>query len=401
VIVETTMALGIALFLFYLGYFSLLFILSRNKSSLNVSGRASSFPFVSVVVAIYNEEDTIVQKLKNLIEQDYPSMEVIVVDSASKDRTVSLITKFMKSNKADIKLIQEKERKGKASALNLSQKYCTGEIIVITDADASWGKDTLKKIVANFSDASIGAVSGKQVLLNPCQSLATNFEKSYRSIFEILRIGESRLDSTPIFNGPLMAFRSDLLGPIPEDTMADDSMLAVEIRKKGYKSVYDPDAVFYEYAPPTFKSRRIQKLRRAQGLVQLFLRQRELLFNRKYGKFGMIVFPAEFFMHVVSPIMLPAFLVFLICGLLAVRNYLLIGIFGALLTTFCALVILRVHKTDFILTFLDSQFTLLFSILYHALGKSQHKWEKVKETRGLWKDKTLLNNQLEQKNVDK
>jgi len=390
-IVELTILLGSSLLAFYTGYFLLLFTKSQNAETPNEITETRFTPSISVVVPTYNEEDTIVQKLTNLIEQDYPSIELIVVDSASKDRTVKLIKEFVKDNNLNVRLVRQRERKGKASALNLVfEKYCSGEIVVITDADAVWGKNALRKLVSSFSDSSVGAVTGKQVLLNPNQNLMTGFEKTYRSIFDILRIGETRIDSTPIFNGPLMAFRSSLLEPIPEDTIADDSHLAVEVRKKGLRSVYNSNASFYEYAPPTPRSRFAQKLRRAHGLVQLFLRQRGMLFNRKYGKYGMVIFPAEFFMHVVSPVLLVAFLaclfysLFLICFTLATPSIVILVSIVAI--SLVALAIKGSSFTNFILTFLDSQFILLIALLYHLTGKSQHKWEKVPEIGKLWRE---------------
>ncbi len=381
-----TVALGSVLFVFYFGYF----LLMRHKTGawqpLYVSGCFT--PFISIVIPSYNEEDTIVHKLKNLMEQDYPlsKVEFIVIDSASEDRTVELLEKFIKDNKlSKLKFITESERKGKASALNNVLKHCAGEIVVITDADAIWEKDTLNKIVLNFSDPNVGAVTGRQILLNPNQSLATKAEKTYRVFFEVLRLGESCLDSTPIFNGPLMAFRSDLLEPIPEDTIADDSQLAVKIRKKGFKSIYDPRAIFYEYTPHSFTSRFIQKVRRGQGLIQLFFREREILFNSSYSKFGTIIFPAEFFMHVISPVLLFALLIPFLYSLFIVDPYILIGLVIALGVSFIVLASLNVDIARFSSSFLNSQFILLVSLVCYALGKPQHKWKKVIEVRELWK----------------
>lgn len=209
---ELIIVLGLILFLFYSIYFSLMWMKSKDWKPLKNRGMECFEPSFSLVVPTYNEESTIVQKLRNLMEQDYPKMEIILVDSASEDRTVQLIERFVKDNSMTVKLITEKERKGKASALNgVLKKHCSGTIIVITDADAIWEKDALRKLASNFSDPTIGAATGRQILLNANQNLTTKLEKVYRSIFEVLRIGESSLDSTPIFNGPLMAFRSDLL----------------------------------------------------------------------------------------------------------------------------------------------------------------------------------------------
>ena len=127
-IVEVTIVIGVSLFLFYAGYFLLLFTKSRKERRPSESQETKFTPTVSVVVATYNEEDTIVRKLTNLMEQDYPSMELIVIDSASNDRTVELVRQFIKEHNIEVRLVTEKQRKGKASALNLVlSRYCSGE----------------------------------------------------------------------------------------------------------------------------------------------------------------------------------------------------------------------------------------------------------------------------------
>ena len=256
---------------------------------------------------------------------------------------------------------------------------------MITDADAIWEKESLKKIVSNFSDPTVGAITGRQILLNKNQSLATKVENTYRNIYEVLRLGESVMDSTPIFHGEISCFRRSLVEEISENSMADDSELAVKVRKKGFKSIYDPNAIFYEYAPPTFKSRFVQKLRRGQGLIQLFWKEKGILFNPRYGKFGMLIFPAEFFMHVISPLLVLGFIISLFYTLFSLAPHVLIHL-STLATISLALFLLtKVDVLNIALSFLNSQMILLTSLIYQLVGKKQHKWKKVIEIRELWK----------------
>jgi cellulose synthase/poly-beta-1,6-N-acetylglucosamine synthase-like glycosyltransferase len=384
-IVEIAIVLGAVLLSFYLGYFLLMFVKVKGNECLPSVKRKDCTPFVSVVVPTYNEEDTILFKMRNLEKQDYPNMEVLVVDGFSGDRTVELIKEFVGRSCLKVRLIEEEERRGKSSALNNAFKFCSGEVVVMTDSDAVWEKDTLRKAVANFSDQNVGAVTGRQVLLNPNQSLATKVEKTYRDFYETLRVGESAVDSTPIFHGEISCFRRDLIENVSEDSMADDSELAVKIRKKGFRSIYDPRAVFYEHAPPTFKSRFVQKLRRGQGLIQMFLRERGILFNRKYKKFGALVFPAEFFMHVISPVLVFAFLASFFYTLFLIDKYLIISLGFAVAVSLVVLTVVKPCMVNLPLSFLNSQSILLISLIFQMLGRSQHKWAKVTEVRRLWR----------------
>jgi cellulose synthase/poly-beta-1,6-N-acetylglucosamine synthase-like glycosyltransferase len=369
---------GSLLVLFYSSYYGFTLIKSREKRS-----KKEYSTTISIVVPVYNEEKTIERKLENLNQQDYTGdMEIVVIDSGSVDTTLQLVRKAAKNT--PMKVIEQKERKGKASALNMAFPQCSGDIVVMTDADALWEKTTLREAINNFSDPSVGAVTGRQILLNPDQTSTTKIEKTYRNFYEILRIGESVIDSTPIFHGEISCYRKNLLEPVSEDSMADDSELAVKTRKKGFRSIYDPDTIFYEYAPPTQESRYIQKVRRGQGLLQLFLRQWKMLFNRKYGKFGLIVYPAEFFMHVVSPVVVFMFVALLIWNaFLNVYVGYVVGIgVGLLLLSY----IVKRGVFDIAATFLQSQGILLISLFYFLAGKSQNIWPQVEEIRQLWQE---------------
>lgn len=384
-ILEATILVGLILSLFYVGYFLLTWTKSRRRNPLNDPSSWGYAPSASVILPTYNEEDTILHKLKNLMKQDYPNMEIIAIDGASEDRTVSLVEKFVRDNDLRMKLIKEKQRKGKALAINEALRHSSGEIVVITDADALWEKDALSKALSNFADPRIGAVTGRQILLNPTQNLATKAEKTYRHFYQILRLGESALDSTPIFHGELSCFRRNLIKAVSADSMADDSELAVKVRKKGLRAIYDADAVFYEYAPPSLKSRFVQKIRRGQGLVQLFVKERKICLDPKYGNFGTLIFPSEFFMHVISPILVIMLLVLSLFSFFSLNLELLLGLAVIMIALFVFLAIKGIDAVSCLLSFLSSQLALFVSLIYFVAGKSQSKWKKVDEVRTLWR----------------
>ncbi len=379
-----TLVIGFIFILFYSSYYLAMKAISRRRW--DIASDESYSPEVSIIIATYNEEATIEKRLSNLMTQDYKGdLEVIVVDSASTDRTVELVEDFCKSSGLKVTILTEKERMGKAHALNYAFAHSSGEIVVMTDADAAWTSDTLSRVIANFADRRVGAVTGRQILLNPAQSQATKAEATYRSFYETLRLGESILDTTPIFYGEVAAYRRLLIDKVSEDSMADDSELALKARKRGFRAICDPRVIFYEYAPPSFKSRFIQKVRRGQGLIQLFLREWRFLFNLKYGKFGLIIFPAEFFMHLISPLLLLAFIALFIYEIVVLNFPLLIGFGAALLLLSLALGLRRINVISFLVSFLNSQFILLVALFYQLIGRRQHKWRKIEEIRALWR----------------
>jgi cellulose synthase/poly-beta-1,6-N-acetylglucosamine synthase-like glycosyltransferase len=363
---------------------------TQNKSKIE-----NYTPAISLIIATYNEETTLPRKFQNLIDLDYPpdKLELVFVDSGSTDKTCEYIENFIKQNpQVSTIFICENERFGKSHALNIAYPKATGSIKIISDADAILERSALRNIVQNFSNPAIGAVCGRQVLLNPDENSSTLLEKSYRGIYEVLRQGESALDSTPIFHGELSAYRSDLIDPLPENKSADDSRLANVIRQKGYRSVYDASAVFYEFAPPNGASRRLQKVRRGQGLIRVFWDCRRCLFNRKYGKYGTVIFPMEFFMHSIFPSFFLFFMgVFLVA--LALYNPLVMVLLVTILLGVVGLSRLKSNLnilnqmicfSSILTTFMGSQLILLNAMVLWLLGHSLHKWQKVDDVRKEW-----------------
>ena len=377
---------------FYFIYYALMIHESRKPNNVQKEKR---YPKVSLLIPTYNEEAVISRKLSNVENLDYPKgkLEVIVVDSASTDTTRQLVQSFMEKNPTQFQLFVQQERLGKASALNYAVQYCKGDVVLMTDADAILEKNALKRIVENFSDPKVGAATGRLFILNADQSSVTKLEKSYRSIYEIIRLGESNMDSTPIFNGPITAFRRELFDELEPDTVTDDIELCIRIREKGFRAVYDPEAIAYEYAPVSFKSRMRQKTRRAQGAIQSIIRHKGMLFNRRYGKYGFVIFPCEFFMHLISPILLLVLIFFL--GIVALRGQaftlllmgaviILVGamaLFSFVLQTLMPDRNLVINPVDVLVTFISLQASLILGFFALLFGKKNYRWEKIEDVR--------------------
>jgi len=356
----------------------------------------------SLIIAAYNEESTLPFKLKNVLELNYPKelLELVIVDSGSTDKTPEIIDEFIKRNpNITVVSIREKERLGKAHALNIAYPKASGIIKIISDSDALLEKNAITEIVSNFHDETVGAACGRQVLLNANENPSTRLEKSYRNIYQILREGESTIDSTPVFHGELSAYRAHLIECLPENKSADDSRQANFIRRKGFRSVYDSEAIFYEYAPSTSESRILQKVRRGQGLIRIFWDFKGCIFRRKYGGYGMLILPVEFFLHCIFPMLWVLSFGLFITGTLLFSWVLFALVFVVL---GCIYGLTRVNDDNFLQkklrgasslfsSFFISQFLLCYGLLLWITGRSLHKWKKVEDVRkdyGIKKDLT-------------
>lgn len=352
-------------------------------------------PSVSVVIPAYNEEKFVLKCLTNVRKLRYPNdkLEVLIVDDGSTDNTRKLTSDFIKehSNHLNIKQLIQPRRQGKPLAIKRAREACNGQIVVLTDADTTLRQDAVNKIVRNFADPKVGAVTGKLSIVNFGQSNATKVEKAYRNIFDVLRLGESRLDSTPIFNGPIVALRKELLEGLEADTIADDTTLALETREKGYKAIFDPEAEAYATTPLSYKWRMIQKSRRAMGIIQALIQHRKMIFNPKYHLFGFVILPVEFFMHIISPILLMFFMATFL--LIAILNFsALSGLMIILITAAVAFFLLllaskllepyfeMMNPMTFLTIFFEHQLALFLGLL-HLLTRGKHatSWEKIVE----------------------
>ncbi len=362
------------------------------KNINSIKGDVGYKPLVSVIIPTYNEELMIGSKIKNTLDLNYPreKLEIIVIDSASTDDTVNIVKNFN-----SLILITQKERKGKAHALAEAFKSASGALLMITDADTMLNKDVLEKIVPFFADSTIGAATGRLSLLGK-DSFSKTFEQAYRTFFDMLRMSESSVASTMVFNGPLMVLRTNIAEPPSINSVADDTEMAFQIIKKGYRAIYVPEAIFFESVPASNKVRLMQKERRAQGLVQSFIRHRSMLFNDKYGLFGKVIFPAEFIVHILLPFALLITIFLMIISFLyePVKTFIIAVTAAIAISVYAVNVYLKFGKKtgsikkldlkDIVIvafSFFQLEFTLLKGAMKLLLFGSNYKWEQIKEAR--------------------
>ena len=265
-------------------------------------------PFVSIVVPAYNEAKTIEKRIDNLFSLDYPKnkYEIIVVESGSTDETYQLVKNLIENNKktkVTLKLLKESERKGKASAINLAKQHGNGDIILVTDANSTFDKSVLKQMMPHFEDPKIGAVGGRYITSNPGNAL-TSSESFYWDLEYIMRKGESAIDSACTFHGEINAWRRDIINA---DTrmLSEDLEMAISIRRKGYKIVYEPSAKVYAPSATTVKDQIKQRKRTSIGTIQCmfkhlgyFLPPRDL--------YSLLIFPSHKALAMFSPFILLA-----------------------------------------------------------------------------------------------
>ncbi|AGN00935.1 glycosyl transferase family protein [Salinarchaeum sp. Harcht-Bsk1] len=283
-------------YVLYLGFYALI------RPSGSPANKEAQEPTLSIVLPTFNEERIVEGKLERICSLDYPmdKVEVVVVD-ASDDETPDRIRDFFANRESpELTLIEEETRRGLALALNDAYAAASNEVVVKTDCDSEVADGALREAVANLADPHVAAVTGRNAEVLG----GSDVESGYRGVQSYIQTLESHLDSTLIFHGPFSAFENDAIVPIDEDSIADDTELALKIRRGGQRVLFDPAIRYREAAHSAFRKRRKQKDRRAMGLLRLLVRNRDAL--GRYGRYGRVVLPFNWWFMIVSPWLLAA-----------------------------------------------------------------------------------------------
>jgi biofilm PGA synthesis N-glycosyltransferase PgaC len=263
-------------------------------------------PYVSILLPIFNESSVIEKKLNNIIESNYPlaKIEIVIVDSASTDGTVDLVRKWSERNpNVRVNLYVEEERKGMVHAENVGLDLARYMIVVKTDADCFWQKDSLRKALSYLSDPQVGAVAGLHSINSTREGSAFAVEKKYRDFYAWLRVGESKIFGTVLYEGELMAFKKDLLqrfGGFDQEIGGDDVPLALKMAQNHYRAISASDAYFVEFVPYSWKTRFSQKMRRGKHVIQALWKYRRTKMNGGISNFFV---PMETYIYTLNPVL--------------------------------------------------------------------------------------------------
>lgn len=250
----------------YLGYPLCLAILKKVRTRPVEKGFCQ--PQVSVVIAACNEEQTIIRRIDNLLAQDYPSdkLEIIIVSDGSQDRTVEFARRVEGGN---IKVVVLAQRQGKAVALNEGVSLASGELVVFCDARQIFEEDTIRQLVVNFADQTVGCVSG-ELMLHRNRSDGIQVEMgAYWHYEKWIRRNESASGSVVGATGAVYAIRRILYRDLPHGTLLDDVMVPMQVVMQGFRTVFDGSARAHDVVSHNVSQEWVRKVRTLAGNWQL------------------------------------------------------------------------------------------------------------------------------------
>lgn len=214
----------------------------------------------------YNEAANIGHLLDNLRQQKFGVArvrEIIVVVSGCTDGTEAIVREKARKNKK-IKLVRQKERRGKASAVNLFIKKAVGEVLVMVSADTSPAPGAIEKLVVPFANEEIGMSAGRIIPLNKLDGFLTFYVITLWKLHH--EVAKRKLKA-----GEMVAWRNVIKGIDPLASV-DESNIEALISQKGLKAVYVGKALVYNKGPETFTD--VLKMRRRQLAGYHYLRSK-------------------------------------------------------------------------------------------------------------------------------
>ncbi|MQR02452.1 glycosyltransferase [Glaciimonas soli] len=352
-------------------------------------------PRVSVLVPAYNEERTIVLSVQSILDSDYPDFEVIVVNDGSTDATASELRPFISDGK--IRYCAKKNG-GKASALNVGIGLATGDIILFSDADSLFEKNTIRNGVAYFADPRIGALSGNDTPLNPkgllqkmlvvTSHIGTGFVRRALSMAQIL----------PIIPGNLGMVRTKILRAIGgfREVWGEDLEITFRLHRYGVRIVYGASTKVLAECPHTLRGLWKQRVRWIRSYLGIMRMHHDMIGRRKFGRFGCYLL-FNLFSMVVIPLLLavnlPLLPIALHAGLIHAQNMEWIAYlgFGSLLTA--AVTAILLDKSPHDLIYLPYTLVLLPLSYFYTAVVIYSIWAETRAHSQNW-------NKLERRNLN-
>jgi cellulose synthase/poly-beta-1,6-N-acetylglucosamine synthase-like glycosyltransferase len=266
----------------YLLYPLFIKIISCSKKQLHSAKKEFG---ISIIIAAYNEEKVIRDRIENLarIADQLQNIEVYIGSDNSDDNTNIILQEYERKFHW-LKIFCFKERRGKAAILNDLVKLAKGEVLVFSDANTLFEEDAVNLLMHHFNDPIVGGVSGRLVLKEPEKEFNKSIEeKRYWEYETFIKKNEGKCGILIGANGGIFAVRKNVFSELPlKDAVTDDLYISLSVLQNGFKFNYENEAVAYEDVAKEIIHEYRRKIRFAATNFQTLKYCKSLLFNRNF-----------------------------------------------------------------------------------------------------------------------
>lgn len=260
---------------------------------------------VSVVIPVHNEAKTIRHCVLAILKSSYSHLEVFIVDDGSTDDGIKTIADLCHDPRITV---LSKQNGGKNSALNLALRHVRGHITIFIDADTRVMPQAIEQLVACFTDKKIGAVAGNIAVGNTKNILSRLQFLEYVINQQIEKRVTDLSNRVMVIPGAFGAWRTQVIkkaGGFADSTLAEDFDLSLQIAKRGYTTAFCERAIAITEVPTTLKQFYIQRYRWFYGNLQVYVKNRDMFFKRRYGLLGLLFLPRAVFLQIPSILLTP------------------------------------------------------------------------------------------------
>ena len=328
----------------------------RNKNSFTDITKIMASPLaptITIIAPAYNEGLTIVENIRSLLSLQYVNYDVMVVNDGSKDDTLQKLIESYDLEKIDVEMdpdwkskpvrgiyksknrafekltVVDKMNGGKSDALNAGVSLSTSKYVGCIDVDCLLQPDALLHVVKSFfqrSEKRVIAVGGVIRVANSCIIQGGQLEEirlptnwlarfqllEYTRSFILGRMAWGRIDSLLIISGAFGFFEREIalaVGGYDTDTVGEDMEIVFKMRrymhdrKEPYTIEYIPDPLCWTEVPEDLKILINQRDRWARGNLETLFKHKDMLFNSKYGRLGLLSYPYWFFYEWLAPLL--------------------------------------------------------------------------------------------------
>ncbi|HEX2532131.1 MAG TPA: glycosyltransferase family 2 protein [Chitinophagaceae bacterium] len=303
----------------YIGYGLLLWAWLKGRRWMRrqpVEEETEFLPPVTLIVAAYNEEHFIYEKIKNTEALDYPRdrLQVIFVTDGSTDATPEKVARF-----PWIRLLHSSDRRGKVAAMHRAVSFVETPYIVFCDANTLLNRESIRHIVRHYRNPQVGGVAGEKKILPSANDTAAGAgEGLYWKYESFLKKLDWQFHTVVGAAGELFSVRTDLYEHPGDNILLDDFVISLRVAQKGYRVAYDAEAYAMETASASMKEEQKRKVRISAGAFQSMVLLKSLLNPFRYGKLSFQYLSHRVLRWTLCPLLLP--IVFITNAVLAVTE---------------------------------------------------------------------------------
>ena len=244
------------------------------------------YPGVSILLPCYNEGELAEETIRLLFQQTYPNFEVVAVNDGSSDNTKEVLNSLQKIF-PNLRVAHLETNQGKATAMNMAAMISNHEFIVGIDGDAILDPNTVHWLMTHFTNdlgSRVGAVTGNPRVRNRSTLLGKLQVGEFSSIIGLIKRAQRVYGRIFTVSGVIVAFRKSALQRIgywTADMITEDIDISWRLQLDHWDIRYEPKALCWILMPETLKGLWAQRLRWAQGGMEVFKRYWKTLFTWK------------------------------------------------------------------------------------------------------------------------